>query len=294
VKYLTLGYINKKLVEPRRFKQNSFRQNHLSHLDNHNIPWRSHDFVSLSFSKANNTLEELNIIFELLKFNKSVKSLKIRGIKLTDKEISILLLKIGSKCNKCCNNMKRDIANNCKECNSTIQKLDVMYNQITDEGCENIRDYLMKNLSLRSLSIGHNPKISLVGLKIVSFGLLVNHNLVHLNLQGLNIEEEKCKVINTILTFNRSIEKLDLSYNLINKNCILDLETGLTKNKILKELYLCGNPLSNCGLIELVKFIRLNSSLVYLDLKSTNLDKSSLKILKEVKNILNIDLLGNY
>jgi hypothetical protein len=287
VKYLALGFINKKLIEPTRFKPTSVKQDP-------KINWKSRDFDNLSFSNVNITLEELILIIDLLKFNKSVKNIKLRALNLTDKHISNLFSKLGSNCSQCYYKQKCDNFYNCKECNSTVKKLDLMYNLLTDEACDIIRDYLMKNLALTSLSIGHNQEISINGLQKISFGLLVNHSLVHLDLQGLNIQDNHCKVINTILTFNRSIEKLDLSYNRIDINCILHLETGIIKNEILKELILCGNPLKDDGLIELAKYLKFKRSLRHLDLKSTKLTISCIKILKELKNIQKIDLQENY
>ncbi len=90
-----------------------------------------------------------------------------------------------------------------------------------------------------------NSNITLLGLQYISFGLLTNRYLTHLNLQGLNMNKNHNQLINNIISFNRSIEVLNLSHNEFNNISLSEWEKGLVKNNSLRELNLSGNQLKN-------------------------------------------------
>ncbi|XP_042548768.1 leucine-rich repeat-containing protein 74A [Dipodomys spectabilis] len=184
--------------------------------------------------------------------------------------------------------------------NTTIIKLELEDNCITEEGVLSLVEMLQENYYLQELNISNN-KIGLEGAKIISDFLQGNtSSLSKLKLSGNNFKEDSavllCQAMSSnyriktlalshndfsdiggeqlgqMLGFNVGLQSLDLSWNHFHTQGAVALCNGLRTNVTLKTLDLSMNGLGNEGALALGEVLKINSCLCYLDVSSNNIN----------------------
>ena len=120
--------------------------------------------------------------------------------------------------------------------------------------------------------------------------LPVQSNLIGLEFCRCGINDEICSFIATMLLSNRSLRQLNLAENLIGAAGLTALAKALEVNDVLRFIGLQGNPLRNvpdteqpsdAGVKVVADMLKVNNSLVRLDLLNTGLGASSFALLGE-------------
>uniref|UniRef100_A0A8C9C838 Leucine rich repeat containing 74A n=1 Tax=Phocoena sinus TaxID=42100 RepID=A0A8C9C838_PHOSS len=188
--------------------------------------------------------------------------------------------------------------------NTTVLKLELADNCITEEGILSLVEMLQENYYLQEMNISDND-LGLEGARILSEFLQNNtSSLFTLQLSGNNFKEEAaelfCQALSTnyriksldlshnqfsdkageylgqMLALNVGLQSLDLSWNHLYIQGVVALCSGLRANVSLKKLDLSMNSFGNEGAAALGEVLRLNNSLAYLDLSSNNINNEGL------------------
>ncbi len=123
-------------------------------------------------------------------------------------------------------------------------------------------EMLRKNVSLKELDLGGNDGIEDVGLGYIVEGMFDNSGVVRLSLHRCGIGEEGGKLLRRMLTENRTLECLDIGFNLaLGDAGNMEVGEGLKVNSRLGVLEMsnCGYSLN--GLKEFVLCLKENSHL---------------------------------
>lgn len=120
--------------------------------------------------------------------------------------------------------------------------------------------------------------------------LPVQSNLLGLEFCRCGINDEICSFVATMLLSNRSLRQLNLAENHIGAAGLTALAKALEVNDVLRFIGLQGNPLRNvsdseqpsdAGVKVVAEMLKVNNSLVRLDLLNTGLAASSFALLGE-------------
>jgi Ran GTPase-activating protein (RanGAP) involved in mRNA processing and transport len=117
-----------------------------------------------------------------------------------------------------------------------------------------------------------HPSILNYSLDMISSAITYSTTIKNLSLSKNNLTDSGLSCLNNALTKNCSIEKLNLAHNNIGNNGLELLANILmfTDSRI-KQLGLWNNHLPQSGLIDLIKVLNTNESLIGLDLSCTGL-----------------------
>ena len=96
--------------------------------------------------------------------------------------------------------------------NKILQKLDISYNNISDNGAAAISDALKSNNSLQILDMSCN-KITSEGAKLIAVAIKVNKTLQKLDIRWNNISDDGIAAISDALKSNNSLQILNMSHN---------------------------------------------------------------------------------
>ena len=122
-------------------------------------------------------------------------------------------------------------------------------NEITEKGASYIAEALRTTRALRKLSLRSNP-IGDEGLQYIAEALIINTSLIELDLTGcyLSITEENGPTLTEMLQRNKTLRKLNLSWNrAISGNQTSFIIESLKKNTTLKTLDLIGCSITDEG-----------------------------------------------
>ncbi|NXR50039.1 LRC34 protein, partial [Hippolais icterina] len=194
-----------------------------------------------------------------------------------------------------------------------VTGLDLAYNLLTDAGAKTIATFLQEeNSSLQYLNLMFND-IGTSGAELIAEALHSNQSLVHLRMTGNKIGNEGGMFFASMLEINSTLEKLDLGDCDVGPQCLVATAIALTQNKSLKainlnrpllssqqeqttvhiarmlrinsslvELHLGKHEMKNFGVERLCEALFRNSSLKYLDLSCNNITGDGVKFLGEL------------
>ena len=259
-------------------------------------------FLDFSFSKIGNN--GLNFIIESIKINNSLRKINIcdnylgnNGIKLLTENLNknILILDISNnhfEPNACSylsiylseSKIEKLIMSNNKikvvgmkelfpglEKSSNIKYINLRGNDLEEESCKIISDFLKLNHSIIRLNLSKN-KIDAKGMNELVDGLILNDCIKELNLQN-NLLDDFCgKVISRLLIESNSLEKIDLSNNKIKEIGCLEISKGLLSSTKLTHFSISSNEIGNIGASYLLKALEENNAIKFLNLSSNSLD----------------------
>ncbi|CAO3626929.1 unnamed protein product [Cunninghamella echinulata] len=166
-----------------------------------------------------------------------------------------------------------------------LQQLILDYNEIRQD-IQYIAQALRRNRNLKKLSMV-DCKLDANGCVLISEALKYNQSLEVLNLSSNPLcTQQNIEGINTLkqaLYANQTLIELNLSNINISTEGVIALAECLAENKILCKLDLSQNPdIDIAGLMALLSGVKLNSSLMFLDLNVPALDRDMVKIQNEI------------
>ena len=145
----------------------------------------------------------------------------------------------------------------CLKINSTLCKLNLSGNKITDEGAKKLAEGILNqvNTTLQELNISSN-KITDEGAKKLAEGIQVNTTLQELNISSNKITDEGAKGLGEAIQVNRTLQELNISKNWISKEGVMRIVEACTINRTLHKLVCTHNNLSKSGLAAINEYIR--------------------------------------
>ncbi|KAM4642317.1 NACHT, LRR and PYD domains-containing protein 3-like isoform 2-T2 [Discoglossus pictus] len=236
--------------------------------DLHNIITTNRSLIKLNLSE--NTLSDsgVKLLSDGLKHPdctlqelRSLIKLDLRGNKLGDSGVKLL-----------CDGLKHP------DC--TIKELRLWRCDLTSSCCKDLHHVITANGSLIKLDLGNN-KLGDSGVKSLCDGLKhPNCTLQDLRLYICQLTSACCKDLCDVMTTNRSLIKLDLTYNPLGDNGVKILCDGLKhQDCTLQELRLHHCNLTSLCCADLQDVITTNRSLIKLDLGYNNLGDSGAKLI---------------
>ncbi len=292
---------------------------------------------SILFQYKNNLLREWNfykrsldssgvkVVAAAIKFNYSLEKLLIRSCQIEDNDLEIILngLRFNARNNSNPGNINlcginkignRYSHNNFEPANEDLQdnkthqfsmipiyshinELDLMYNNISNKGCEILGDFMSTNSTIKYLNIGMNSLIEYDGIKSLINGITINNTLIQLQLQGLKINDNCSSIFKELFEHNKGLKVIEIPNNMITHISIKEWQTVLEENDGLVELNFSANKLQDIGGFILADILTKNLNIEIIDMKHTEQSSDSYNKLVEVfnnnSNIKVIDLRAN-
>ena len=182
------------------------------------------------------------------------------------------------------------------EINKSLQELNLLMNTIANEGAKKIAKAIQVNKALQKLDLSYN-NISDDGAAAISDSLRINTSLQELNLASSDITNKGAKKIAKAIQVNKALQKLDLSYNNISDDGAAAISDSLRINTSLQELNLASSDITNEGAKKIAEAIQVNKALQKLDLSYNKISddvaaaiSDSLRINKSLQEL---NLTGN-
>ena len=149
-----------------------------------------------------------------------------------------------------------EISSSISEClNSTLCKLNLSSNNITDEGAKRLAEAIKVNRKLQKLNTSSN-KITDEGAKRLAEAIQVSTTLQELNISSNKITDEGAKRLAEAIGVNRTLQELNISKNCISKEGVMKIVEACTINRTLHKLVCTHNNLSKSGLAAINEYIR--------------------------------------
>ena len=187
------------------------------------------------------------------------------------------------------------------EINTNIQKLDMSYNSISDDGAAAISDCLKKNVSLQELNLAYN-NITNEGVKKISEAITMTATLQKLNLNKNSISDDGVEAVSKSLKINRSLQELNLQrhqgeFAVITEKGVKSISEAIQANTTLQKLDLSGHRISDDGVAAISDSLKINVSLQELNLQHNNITEVGAKKIAEaiqvIKTLQKLDLSSN-
>ena len=272
-------------------------------ISNNNIGSKAAHDIAVVLSH-NSSLEELDLgynnlgasgalqIFLSMKSFTSLIKLNIGSIGMTDFAADNLVNILNNNVNL----KELDLSHNCIQVNGAIRifnnatmfrlnKLNISYNNITDQAADDIASFITYNSELKILDLCHNNLQTSGTIKICKTNI---SKLINLNISHNNITKDAADSIATFLTHNNKLQVLDLSYNELGCK---DIFKSIQTLSVLK--------LSNCHFInettrKLAIILQYNTELKEIDLSHNDLSTQVIiKIFAEgMKNISGLETIN--
>jgi hypothetical protein len=231
--------------------------------------------------KLNDPTLDLTQVAIMLKYNKSIENLRITNLKFCQEEMPNLTKSLNYM------NLKELYLNNNKLNDSSIDaiskflkatknltKLDLSFNNITEEGALCIGEALRQNQSIDTLELCSNKIAS--GANYVIKSLIINKTLRVINLSNNELQDKDIECLNSLLNILRPLQvSLNVSLNNMSDTGAWFIASFLKKSNLLISLSLEGNQITHKGAIKLFESLKSNNSLEELYLKDNILDGES-------------------
>ena len=133
-----------------------------------------------------------------------------------------------------------------------------------------LRHMLETNKTLTALNLSWNPRISDHNVAGIAEGLRSNHSLKSLNLRRCRIHDTGMNSLADCLMVNDSLEELNLWYSTISPEAARGFSDMLKQNGTLKKLNVSACKLTDAAVKPLASALEVNSSLEELDLSNND------------------------
>ena len=148
--------------------------------------------------------------------------------------------------------------------NSSLCKLKLSKNNITDEGAKIFAEAIQVNTILQELDICKN-EITDEGAKVFAEAIQINTTLQSLNISQNKITDEGAKKLAEAIVINKTLQELNISKNWISKEGVMRIVEACTKNRILHKLVCTHSNLSKSGLAAINEYIRKENAVQIFD-----------------------------
>ena len=204
----------------------------------------------LNIQSANlSDMAQIGIISDCLKLNKKITEISLCGCQVFNKGIKILVRAV--------------------EISTTLQKLEISNNTISDDGILSISNFLKTNHTLCKLNVSSN-NLRDEGIMKFSEAICVNTTLKDLNMSRNRITDEGANEISKAIQVNTTLQELNMSKNWISKEGVMRIVEACTIDRTLHKLVCTHNNLSKSGLAAINEYIREENAVQIFDASWNN------------------------
>ena len=231
--------------------------------DNHLLGWVLNKKKLLRLDLSDNGLEDAagSALAAALRVNSSLQSLNLSENSLEDAAGSALAAAL--------------------RVNSSLQSLDLSGTRLSRRSIYQLGEALRDNSALRSLDLGANRELG--NTRAVARVLSMNSSLRSLKLRCINMRGKGAIAIAGALRTNNSLQELDLSHNAFDRGewgrlggqVGARLSEALLVNSSLRSLQLCWNALCLQDMLQLAGALRVNRTLTSLSLSGNTMGHES-------------------
>ena len=172
-----------------------------------------------------------------------------------------------------CNGLSDEGATAISEClkvNNILKELNIPKNEITSEGAMTIAKALQLNTALVKLDISCNMLSDKGALSIIDY-LKINYILQELNISQNGITSNAAMGISEAIQLNTTLRKLDISCNKLLDEGATAISDSLKINNVLLELNISNNEITNVGTTKIAVTLQSNAASTKLDISSNTL-----------------------
>lgn len=159
--------------------------------------------------------------------------------------------------------------------NSTIQGLDLSYNQLGDS-IDVLSDMLANNVGIERLCV-EDVYITDDTLPLLCSALTTNTHISQLSLRGNSITAVGARAIATMLATNKTLAIIDLRSTRIIDDGTLCVARALATNHTLRELHIGLTGMTHQGVAPIFAALARNNGLVLLNLSHTHISFDSVR-----------------
>ena len=228
----------------------------------------SFDTISDSKYRAkflSNCLKEDNRLQELELCNHNINVVMLANAV----QINTTLLKLNISCNTLSDEGIAAISE-CLKVNNILKELNISKNEISSEGAMTIAEALQLNTALVKLDISRNM-LSDKGALSITACLKINCILQELNMSQNKITSNGAMRIAEAIRLNATLMKLDISCNKLLDEGAAAISDSLKINDVILELNISDNEITNVGAKKIAEALQSNASLTKLDISSNTL-----------------------
>ena len=221
-------------------------------------------------SSISNVEHRAAFLSECLKENDTLQSFKLHDKSIINYQSSFILIaeaiQISTTMQKLdlSNNSISDdgaaVISNSLKMNTSLQELKLKHNKITDKGTHLIFEAIKMTSTLQKFDM-HANKISDYGAAAISDSLKVNRSLQELDIGDNNITDEGVKLIFEAIKVNTTIQKLLLYSSKISDNGAVPISDSLKVNASLQELNIGYNGITDKGAKLVFEAIQVNTTI---------------------------------
>ena len=154
---------------------------------------------------------------------------------------------------------------------TNILKLDISYNNISDDGAVAISKCLKNNNTLQELNMLHN-EVCYNGIINIGKALEMNRKLQVFNISANNISDDGAIAISEYLKYSNSLKELNMSHNKVSDNGIINIGKALQMNATLQTLDISHNNLSDNGVLTFSDYLKEENTLHQLRISWNDID----------------------
>ncbi|MFN8832266.1 MAG: hypothetical protein ACK5WS_00480 [Alphaproteobacteria bacterium] len=197
--------------------------------------------LSINLYNTDISAEEAKHIGDLLKTNKTLKSIDYAWSKIADAGVQHI-----------CEALK---------VNKTLKSIHLSWNQITDAGVQHLCDLLKTNKTLKSIDLSHN-QITDAGVQHICEALKINATLQSIELRCNQITDAGVQHLCDLLKTNTTLQSIELYGNQITDAGVQHICEALQNNKTLQSIELSWNLISYAGVQAFETAIKTNSNIL--------------------------------
>ena len=167
------------------------------------------------------------------------------------------------------------------KCNRKLLDLNISQCQVSIEGAKVIAEAILVNTTLQKLDISHN-NLSDDGVINISECLKSNRTQ-DLDLSVNRITNRGAIRIAEAICVNTTLQRLSISHNNISDDGVIVISDSLKKNNSLKECYLSSNRITDKGAEKIAEAIQINTALQKLDVSHNSISDDGVAIIECLK-----------
>jgi len=152
-----------------------------------------------------------------------------------------------------------------------------------DESTQQLAEAIKDNKNLKQLSLFANS-LDINGANLMASALKYNFTIQSLDLYGNHIQDSGAEEMAKMLKVNRGLTHLSLQSNAIKQLGIFHIAEALQGNSSLTSLNLAANSIGK-GSTSLCKMLTVNSTLMKLDLRFTDIPKQEIEETLKVRKV---------
>ena len=157
----------------------------------------------------------------------------------------------------------------CLKCTKALQELFMSHVEMADKGALVIAEAIRVNVTLLVLDISYS-NMSSDDVEFIGTCLKYNKTLQELYMSHIEITDSGALMIAEAIRANATLLVLDISYSNISDVGLLTIGDSLKYNKQLQKLYIkFYKNITRKGLLNFAKFLKVNTTLVKLDMYSS-------------------------